>query len=368
MGAAMSDGQLVIEAALQRCSHRSLDDESDRAVVLNEVLRVTRRANRMSSFAEKRTHTNVDTIEFSRADAEKWEIPGFQRPLKVNARLLAISDEIKLHGGVIPGMITLGKVGKTTYLIDGQHRRHAFLLTDCPMGYADVRMLNFADMGEMGEEFVRLNSCIVQLKADDVLRGMEGTTPNLATLRKRCSFIGYDSIRRSDKGGPVVSMSALLRVWLGSETECPVAFTKGARDVALSMTAEETQHLCKFANCVFDAWGRSEDSKRLWSSLNLALCAWLWRRCVIAPPHLLTSAKRWTRITPEEFKLCMMGLAADPHYNDWLSGRSLAERNRSPAMDRIRKIVAKRLCEERGVAKVFLPTAAWMTGAHGHAS
>jgi hypothetical protein len=213
-------------------------------------------------------------------------------------------------------------------------------------------------MGEMGQEFVRLNSSIVRLTADDVLRGMEGTTPALALIRSKCKFVGYDSVRRGPNG-PVVSMSTLLRVWLGSENECPVAFTKGARDVALSVTNEEAVACARYATTMFEAWGRGEDSKRLWSSLNLALCAWLWRRCVIAPAHLYTDAKRWTKITQEEFRACMMSLAAHPTYNDWLSGRGLTERNRSPAYDRIKGIVADRLREERGVNKVMLPQPAW---------
>lgn len=308
--------------------------------------------------------TTLDTIEFSRHEVESWEIPPFQRPLKINAKIVALAETIKDNGGVVPGIITLGRIDKKTYIIDGQHRIQAWRMADIDKGYADVRMLTFASMAEMGKEFVDSNSSFVRFKADDVLRGMEGTTPALQLIRAKCKFVGYDMIRRNENSGPVVSMSTILRVWMGSDNNCPVAETAGARDVATRITHEEATALCRFANVVFSAWGRTADAKRLWGTLNLALCAWFWRRSVIAPPALYTKTKRWTVLKEEEFKVGMMALAADDTYNDWLANRPMTDRNRPPAWNRIKSIVVPRIADQRGVSSkvIMLPSAEWQHG------
>ncbi len=44
--------------------------------------------------AEKQTGTHLETILFTRAEAESWEIPPFQRPVTRNQRVLALGDEL----------------------------------------------------------------------------------------------------------------------------------------------------------------------------------------------------------------------------------------------------------------------------------
>jgi hypothetical protein len=309
---------------------------------------------------EKKTRTTVDTICFSRKECEKWLSPPFQRELKLTAKVREIAEEIA-QTAVIPGVLTLGKLKGDVFLLDGQHRRAAFLLTDLPEGYADVRIHAFDTMAEMGEEFVRLNTQLVRLKPDDVLRGMEGTYPPIRFLREKCPFIGYDNIRRGDRT-PIVSMSQFLRAWMGSRPETPQASPGSAMSIAQSLTQEEAAVAAKVGNILFGAWGRTDDTRRLWSGLNLIMVFWMYRRLVLTV-HT-GNQSRIVKINDELFSKCCAALGANDKYNDWLVGRVLNERNRSPAMHRIKDIFARRIMTERGLSvRPSLPQPPWAT--HG---
>lgn len=309
-------------------------------------------AIRPSSKPEKATHTTVDTIMFSREQAEAWLNPPFQRPMRVNEKVRAIAEEVKEDGGVVPGVLTLGVLAGKTYLIDGQHRRHAFLLSDCPTGYADVRTHYFETMASMGEEFVRLNSCIVRLKPDDILRGLESSIPALAFIRKECPFVGYDMIRRSDKS-PIVSMSALLRCWFGSAHDVPAPEHMQWSTLDATINDDTARQLVAFVHCAMEAWGRDHEYGRLWGNLNMALCMWLYRRTVITQHSIKTPV-----LTDKLFTRCLQSLSADHGYLDYLVGRNLRERDRGPCYKRIKEVMGRRLYEETK-RKQQLPMPPW---------
>jgi hypothetical protein len=88
--------------------------------------------------AQKLTHSKVDTIIFTAEEAESWQLPPFQRDLKINAKLMEVAAEIKADGGMITGILVFGILNGAKYLLDGQHRRKAFLLSECPEGLANV--------------------------------------------------------------------------------------------------------------------------------------------------------------------------------------------------------------------------------------
>jgi hypothetical protein len=129
-----------------------------------------------ATVAEKKTQTTTDTWEFDVAMAKTWRSPPFQRPLRVNDKVTAAAAEIKTDGGVIPGTFTIGIFENTRWLVDGQHRREAFYQSGCATGYVDVRILYFDSMADMAEEFVRVNSRLVNMRPDDIVRGMERTS------------------------------------------------------------------------------------------------------------------------------------------------------------------------------------------------
>lgn len=308
-----------------------------------------------STEAQKTTGTTLDTIELTPSLVRSWKLPPFQRPLRVNDKLLLLAQQIKREDGIIPGVMTLGVLDRERYLVDGQHRREAFLLSECIIGYADVRVLHFADMAEMGDEFVNLNSQIVKMRPDDILRGLEETYEPLRRLRRRCPFVGYDQIRRNEKA-PVLSMSAALRSWVGSANEVPKAGGASAAQLARTFSIEDADAMIQFLDCAIGAWGREVANSRLWSNLNLCLCMWLYRRLVITPYSAKTQ-----KIGRDTFTKCLMSVSASELYSDWLVGRNLSIRDLSPAYGRLKGIFAGRLEQETG-KKPLLPQPAWSSG------
>lgn len=302
---------------------------------------------------QKTTRTVLDTIIFTREQAEKWMNPPFQRPLRVNAKVMALAEEIKGNGGILPGIITLGVLSNVTYLLDGQHRRQAFMISELAEGFTDIRTHYFESMADMGEEFVLLNSQLVRLRPDDILRGLEQSSAALITIRKQCPFVGYDMIRRGEKS-PIVSMSAVLRCWFASAHEVPAANGHGsASAIASQFTPEDAEVIAVFLGLALKAFGRDHEYARLWGNLNLTLSMWLYRRTVLAQYSAKTP-----KLTRDQFAKCLMALSADSQYVDWLLGRQLRDRDRPPCFKRIKDIIARRLYEEFG-KKVALPQPAW---------
>lgn len=308
--------------------------------------------------------SRMDTVIVEMRTLAGWKIPSFQRQLRVNEKVREIASQIQADGGVIPGIVTIGviKAGRDAgeYLVDGQHRVEAFRLSECREAIADVRYVEFESMAEMGNEFVNLNSSLVRMRPDDVLRGLEESTPVLRKIRDRCQFVGYDMIRRSPTTA-MLSMSTALRLWEGSVPQAPIAVSKSAVNLAVELSEESAAKMTVFLGIVYEAWGMDEGAKRLWSSLNLSLCMWLWRRLV---DDTTRRTSRYVVLRNEQFKRCMMSLAADASYNDWLFGRALGDRDRPPAYLRIKQIIVRRLLEDKfsPTKKILLPHPTWAKG------
>lgn len=313
------------------------------------VLRVVK----PSSPAEKRTRSVPDTIEITPKLAAAWKKPPFQRDLTINAKCEALIEEYRV-GGVVPGTITLGVLDGETYLVDGQHRVGMFLASDVAITYGDVRTIFCADMSEMAREYVNLNQRLVSLRPDDILRGLESCYAPLRWVREKCQFVGYGKKGKGDKA-PIVSMSLVLRAWRASTVEVP-AGSSAAATLGATLTQEEAEQLVSFLSLCFEAWGRHNEYGRLWSALNMTLCAWLYRRLVI-----VQYSPKTPRLTRDLFRKCLMSLSADSNYLDWLTGRTLGEHNRSPGYDRIKRCFADRLAIEMG-KKPSMPAPAWANG------
>lgn len=311
----------------------------------------------------KSVSSKMETMVFDREDVQKWVPPAFQRPLRVNEKVRSLAEELKQNGGILSGIITLGKLpnDKTIYLVDGQHRREAFLISDLAEGLSDVRICSFDSMADMADEFVRLQQSLVKMRPDDVLRGLEASTRSLKIIRETCPFVGYDLIRRS--GGdhaPVLSMAVAIRFWIGSRGDTPVNNTQGgtAAQMAREIDDREVMSLCKFLHVVHTAWGHDPAYARLWSGLNLGISMWLYRRVVLDQDR---SNKRAVILNTEQFKKCMMALSAAGDYIDWLGGRMLSDHHRSACYRRIKTILAPRLKED-GVDNPKFPQPAWAAG------
>lgn len=309
--------------------------------------------------APKAVQSRMETLIISPMMVNTWKIPPFQRPLRVNEKVRTVTEQIK-KTEAIEGVITLGKLkgDPSFWTVDGQHRIEAFKLSELKEAIADVRLVMFDTMGEMADEFVRLNSSLVKMRPDDILRGLESSTPALQTIRRSCEFVGYDNIRRSGTS-PVLSMSTLIRCWIASTYETPATSQGGsAATVAQNLDQGSVQNLIAFLATAHAAWGRDPEYFRLWGNLNLTLCMWLWNKLVMDQDRF--GSKRYAVLNVQMFKKCLMSVSADTDYVSWLSGRNLGDRDRSPCYMRLKAIFARRIQEETlDGKKPMLPAPAW---------
>src|SRR5262245_58856404 len=291
---------------------------------------------KLTGDAERATKTTMDTIEVTPKLVASWKNPPFQRPLHINTKVKHLIEEVR-RDGIIPGILTLGVLDGEVYIVDGQHRLNAFLQANLPLAYADVRWHYLDTMAAMAAEFVRLNSCLVRLRPDDILKGLEQSNPFLRKIRMKCPYVGYDVIRRTQHA-PVLSMSTFLRVWFGTRAESPVLWGSAIL-VAEQLDEAETDAAIEFVQTCFEAWHRDVEYAKLWSSLNLILCGWLWRNVVRADQKSKNGYSRSTRMSIDQFKRGMMSLSASSDYLEWLVGRRISDHDRAPAYHRMKAIL-----------------------------
>lgn len=308
--------------------------------------------------APKSERSSMETLLLTPEIVSQWVIPPFQRPLRVNAKVIAIAEELKHNQGIVEGVISLGEIGgdRTRYLYDGQHRIEAARISGLSEFIADVRIRRFNTMGEMAVEFWRLNTPISRMRPDDTLRALEGSIDALQIIRANCPFIGYENIRRN-AASPTLSMSAAIRCWAASTTETPnlTGSGKSAAELAQSMTSDDANALVQFLGVARQAWGADLAYSRLWGNLNLTVCMWLWRRLVLDQDR---GVKRSVLLNSTQFKQCLMSVSAGIDYLDWLVSRTLNDRERGPCLTRLKALFTRRLREE-GFAKPKLPSPAW---------
>jgi hypothetical protein len=216
--------------------------------------------------------------------------------------------------------------------------------------------MNFDSMADLAVGFVESQAHLKSMKPDDVLRPMELFTPTLAKIRKECPFVGYDYIRRSQTS-PIVSMAMLMRTWYQAHRDIPSGGGLVAKTLAQELDEVRADHLIRFLNVCYKAWGRDIEYAKLWGALNLTICAWLYLRLVIDRDR---GVKRYVLMNDSEFKVCLMGLSASPDYLDWLVGRTLGERDRSPCYQRVKAIFVKRMVEFGATGKKsMMPQPSW---------
>lgn len=319
---------------------------------------------RGAHLAPKASQSKMETIIINQPMVNNWRIPPFQRPLRLNCKVQAVTEAIKASE-VVEGVLTLGalKNDAALYIVDGQHRIEAFRLSGLKEAIADVRVVTFLSMAEMAEEFVQLNTALVKMRPDDILRGLEATVPALREISKRCEFVGYGQIKRNGSGGPIVSMSALLRCWGASQYEVPSSSSipGGVIGLAQGIDQDSLNNLLAFLQVAYTAWARDPEYYRLWGGLNMTISMWLWRRLVIDKER--SGPKRYISLDIPKFKKCLMALSNENDYLSWLHARTFAEGNRAPCYTRMKAIFVRRLAEDSTSAKKpTLPAPAWAAG------
>ena len=308
--------------------------------------------------APREHRSTMETTILTVDQVNQWRVPFFQRQVRVNDKVLAIAEKMKADGCSISGVITLGKLTKdnSEYIVDGQHRIEAFRISGMEEIIADVRMIHFDDMAEMAMEFAEQNSSIVAMRPDDLLRALSASMEPMQLLLRECPYIGFDNVRRGTANA-IVSASAALRCWSGSDVESPSSASRGSiAYIAKAFDMTSAEEMVKFMKLCHEAWGRDPEYYRLWGNLNLILCMWLYRRVVMDKTR--KGNQRAAVLTPAEFRRCLMGLSASESYLEWLVGRLVRDSDRGPAYSKIKAIFTKRLSEERD-GKILLPQPAW---------
>lgn len=310
--------------------------------------------------APKAEQSKMETMLLTPHVLNSWTPPPFQRPVRMTSKVKEVSLKIAANGGCIFGVITLGHLpnDSATYLLDGQQWRQAALLTELGEFIADLRVMRFSTMAEMAEEFVRLNSQIVKLMPDDILRGLEGSIPALRKIKNDCPFVGYGHVRRRTES-PILSMSAVVRCWTGSAGDTPghTGNVGSVANMASAMQMDDAEQLVRFLLTARAAWGDDVEYARLWGNLNLTICMWLWRRLVVDRER--SGNRRYVLLSIDQFKKCLMTLSANSEYLDWLVGRLMGDRDRSPCYARIKAMFVRRLIQDSNGKKVQLPQPVW---------
>lgn len=135
--------------------------------------------------------------------------------------------------------------------------------------------------------------------------------------------------------------------------DVPSITSLSATELGKTLLDEESGRLCDFLILAHEGFGRDNEYARLWSSLNLILTMWMYRKLV-----LTQYSSKSPRLSKELFKKCLMSLSADTTYVDWLLGRKMGERDRAPAYNRIKILFGRRL-EAELHKKVMLPSPPW---------
>lgn len=309
--------------------------------------------------APKALRSSMETLILTPEEVNNWRVPPFQRPIRVNPKVMAMAEEIKCDGVSIKGVLTLGRLtgDSAHYVVDGQHRAEAFRISGMKEIIADVRVVHFDSMADMAEEFVQLNTAIVRMRPDDMLRGLTPTLPNMQRIMRECPFIGFDNVRRGGNSSTIVSLSATLRCWITSANEIPTSTARDTITQVAAMTDDTSaRNLIRFLTIAHEAWGRDPEYYRLWANCNMGLCMWLYRRLVVDTTR--RGNYRVVVLKEDQFKQCLMALSANASYLEWLRGRLLNDRDRSPGFARIKAIFTRRLAED-SANKIVMPAPAW---------
>lgn len=71
--------------------------------------------------------------------------------------------------------------------------------------------------------------------------------------------------------------------------------------------------------------------------------------------------EKQTQSSTDTIEVNLMSLGADASYCDWLLGRHMGERDRSPCYDRMKNIFVRRVHDDTG-KKIMMPSPPWFSG------
>lgn len=323
----------------------------------------------------KKDLARMEVMEITPEGLSEWKLPGMQRPLIRTKRTEEAAAEMQQEAAknkdasaTITGVITLGKIGRDTFLIDGQHRLYGAFLLACrellvhggvlvKRALVDVSLRTFEDDAEMAREFIRLNSQLNPTKPDDVMRALAFASPHLQRIEKALPFIGYD-LTRENKKTKMLSMSSAIRTWFGSGGIVPAPGPTAPEIVNKYLDEQHTDKLIEFYNMCVEAGWNHESFRRLWSALNLGIVMWIYRRVVLGETMRYGAGGHAPMVlTREQFIVCLRTLM-EPKYMEDLVGHSLRYQDRVPCYTRIKEHFTPAL-KDMGIEAPRFPMAQW---------
>lgn len=312
----------------------------------------------------------------------QWSHPAFQRPLIINEDVKNVARRMQLEAAedregmcTIPGTVEFGRHEGKDVLIDGQHRIHgAFamasgtrriegmdavlveggVLAKCAL--VDVKITPYETFAEMAEAFANFNKKLVALKPDDLLRAREESNPWLKAIRIACPFIGYDK-NKNTKDTVMISMSAAIRTWFGSG-HTPASGPECDR-AQRALDADESKHIISFFQAAEKAGWCEAQYTRLWSTLNIGLNMWIWRKTVLGTANKFRGGTASMVLTAAQYSECMKELRGSAEYQKWLASRSLRFQDRIPTYDYIKELFAPALARLGLVGARFPQPQGW---------
>lgn len=305
----------------------------------------------------------------------EWKRPIFQRPFVKTKRVEEIVGAMQLEAAkdpreacaIIEGVVTLGIVGKDTYLVDGQHRLGSFALAAKELmehggvlvrqALVDVRVRRFDSLKDMADAFINLNSQLNPTKPDDIMRSLAASNEYLAEIAEKCPFVGYD-LTGANKKIKLLSMSSAIRTWFGSGGIVPANGPSALEIVRKYLDRNQADMMMAFYGAAMEAGWAHEPFKRLWGSLNLGINMWIYRRTVLGETMRFGQGGHKPMVlTREQYIVCMRSLM-EPEYMDWLVGRQLRFQDRNPCYAHIREHFTVAL-KQLGVEAPRFPQAQW---------
>lgn len=303
---------------------------------------------------------DVEKIIITHEIVEGWKKPPFQRPVAIGRNLgkLAVNlqdDEFLLT------TIYLGVLDGVTYIVDGQHRKEAFIASGLRRLVAPVTTRYYPDgtagLTRMCEDFLKINTHVKNPTANDKLRALEPTNPLIGKIREDCPFVGYSGFRRSDSS-PIVSMAQAIRALVISAQEAPGSAGRSAVDHAVEMRSSEVNGLKTFLKLAYESWGRDAENKYLWSPMNLTMCLWFFRRMLRSP----SSSGSLGNTTQAQFLDIFFGLMSNRRYRALLQGNKggrLHDSNtRNPVCRELMKTIKAQLKKD-GTKSPYIPKPSW---------
>lgn len=294
------------------------------------------------------------TLTLEHVQTLRKNLTPVHRPVTRNAAFLEMVELIK-STGTIPGLVSIAYVdGVGWSASDANHRLAAALETGLTEFVADLRNLKSLTVEQFAKEYLAANSTIKTQTRGDIIRAEAQLDSDLMDFMAAHPWLTFENSKRQD----TVPVQLLLSAGRLALVDNP---SSSSRPKGAKSELESLGWLTDFANLCQQAWPLTTKGNRLYyNTLNLGLTAWLYLR--IVPNTFLSEyqlSKRVTKVTPEVFLRCMQRVTSDQNYADWLPGRTLAERSRREAYNRLKALFTTQIKVVSDIKNPALPQPEW---------